>query len=126
MVVTVPTGEMTQSFTVAIVDDDVMECDETFTITILSVTGCAVTISNTSRTEVMIVDNDGRKNYIVDSQLIGLHRLNLLTKFFWNFLNYALHVHTHGIMPQYEQQRCETLKIYLSIFSTYSDLSLRI
>ena len=61
MVVTVPTGEMTQSFTVAIVNDDIMECDETFTVTILSVTGCAVTISNTSRTEVMIVDNDGRK-----------------------------------------------------------------
>ena len=73
MVVTVPTGEMTQPFTVAIVNDDVLECNETFTITILSVTGCAVTVSNTSRTEVMIVDNDGRKNYIVDSQLIGLH-----------------------------------------------------
>ena len=82
MVVTVPTGGMTQSFTVAIVDDDVMECDETFTVTILSVTGCAVTISNTSRTEVMIVDDDGRKNYIVDSQLIPLHRLSLLTKHF--------------------------------------------
>ena len=91
MVVTVPTGKMTQSFTVAIVNDDVMECDEMFTITILSVTGCPVTISNTSRSEVMIVDDDGRKNYIVDSQLTGLHtvyKLSLLTKYFWNFLNY--------------------------------------
>ena len=82
MVVTVPTGGMTKLFTIAIVDDDVMECDETYIITILSVTGCAVTISNTSRTEVMIVDDDGRKNYIVDSQLIALHRLSLLTKHF--------------------------------------------
>ena len=38
-----------------------MECDETFTVTILSVTTCAVTISNSSRIEVMIVDDDGRQ-----------------------------------------------------------------
>ena len=84
MVVTVPTGKMMQSFTLAIVDDDVMECDETFTITILSVTGCAVTISNSSRTEVMIVDNDGRKiiKLLQIARLIGLHRLSLLTKHF--------------------------------------------
>ena len=42
--------------------DDVMECDETFTVTILSVTTCAVTISDNNRTEVMITDDNGRQN----------------------------------------------------------------
>ena len=60
--VTVPAGEIAQLFTISVVDDDVMECDETFTVTILSVTTCAVTLSNGSRTEVMIVDDDGRQN----------------------------------------------------------------
>ena len=59
--VTVPAGEIAQLFTIPVVDDDVMECDETFTVTILSVTTCAVTFSNGSRTEVMIVDDDGRQ-----------------------------------------------------------------
>ena len=50
-------------FTIVIVDDDVMEFDETFTVTLLSwsVTTCAVTISDNSRTEVMITDDDGRQ-----------------------------------------------------------------
>ena len=65
-VVTVPAGEIAQLFTIAIVDDDVMECDETFTVTILPVTTCAVTISDSSsRTEVMITDDDGRQNDIM-------------------------------------------------------------
>ena len=59
--VTVPAGEIARSFTIPIIDDDVMECDETFIVTILSVTTCAVTISNSSRIEVMIVDDDGRQ-----------------------------------------------------------------
>ena len=37
---------ISQSFTVAIVDNDIVECDETFIVTILSVTTCAVTIGN--------------------------------------------------------------------------------
>ena len=54
--VTVPAGEIAQLFTIAIVDDDVMEFDETFIVLILSVITCAVTISDNSasRTEVMI------------------------------------------------------------------------
>ena len=63
--VTVPAGEIAQLFTIAIVDDEVMEFDETFTVTILSVTTCAVTISDNSRTEVMITDDDGRQNDIM-------------------------------------------------------------
>ena len=58
--VTVSAGEIAQLFTITIIDDDFMECDETFTVTILSVTTCAVTISNNSRTEVIIVDDDGK------------------------------------------------------------------
>ena len=65
--VTVSAGEIAQLFTISIVDDDVMECDETFTVTILSVITCAVTISNNSRTEVIIVDDDGRQKESVAS-----------------------------------------------------------
>ena len=64
-VITVPAGEMAQLFAIGIVDDDVMECDETFTVTILLVTTCAVAISNNSRTEVMILDDDGRQSDII-------------------------------------------------------------
>ena len=64
-VITVPAGEMAQLFAIGIVDDDVMECDETFIVTILSVTTCAVAISNNSRTEVMILDDDGKQSDII-------------------------------------------------------------
>ena len=58
--ISVPAEEMTQLFTVAIIDDSIVECDETFIITILSVTTCGVTISNrNNRTVVMIADVDG-------------------------------------------------------------------
>ena len=63
--ITVPAGEMAQLFAIGIVDDDVMECDETFIVTILSVTTCAVAISNNSRTEVMILDDDGKQSDII-------------------------------------------------------------
>ena len=58
--VDVPAGVMTQSFTVAIVDNDIEECDETFIVTIISVTTCAVTIGNNNRSEVIITDNDSK------------------------------------------------------------------
>ena len=58
--VDVPAGVMTQSFTVAIVDNDIEECDETFIVTIISVTTCAVTIGNNNWSEVIITDNDSK------------------------------------------------------------------
>ena len=59
-VVNTPAGVMTQSFTVAIVDNDFVECDETFIVTILSVATCGVTIGNNNRSEVTIADDDSK------------------------------------------------------------------
>ena len=60
MVVNVTTGAMIQSFTVPIVDNNIVECNETFIVTILSVTTCGVTIGDTYRSEVRIADDDGK------------------------------------------------------------------
>ena len=63
--ITVPAGELTQSFTIAIADDDIMECNETFNVTILSINTCGVNIGNVNVAEVRIKDNDGKKIKIV-------------------------------------------------------------
>ena len=60
MVVNVTAGVMTQSLTIDIVDDNIAECDETFNVTISSVTTCGVTIGSVSNTEVMITDDDSK------------------------------------------------------------------
>ena len=60
MMVNVIAGVMTQSFTVPIVDNNIVECNETFIVTILSVTTCGVTIGNNYRSEVRIADDDGK------------------------------------------------------------------
>ena len=59
-VVDVSARVISQSFTVAIVDNDVVECDETFIVTILSVTTCAVTIGNNNSSEVIVIDDDSK------------------------------------------------------------------
>ena len=51
---------MTQSLTVAIVNNDIVECDETFIVAILSVTTCGVIIGNNNRSEVAITDDDSK------------------------------------------------------------------
>ena len=58
--VTVPAGVITQSFTIATVNNDIVECDETFTVTISSVTTCGVTIGRDNSTEVIITDDDSK------------------------------------------------------------------
>ena len=60
MMVTVPAGVMTQSFTLSIADNDIVECVETFIVTITSVTSCGVTIGSVSSTEVRITDDDSK------------------------------------------------------------------
>lgn len=64
-VVDVSARVISQSFTVAIVDNDVVECDETFIVTILSVTTCAVTIGNNNSSEVIITDDDSKWSCIL-------------------------------------------------------------
>ena len=60
MVIIVPAGVMTHSFTISITNNDIVECVETFTVTISSVTTCGVTIGSDSSTEVRITDDDGK------------------------------------------------------------------
>ena len=60
MTINVPADVMTEAFTVAIVDDNIVECVETFTVTISSVTTCGATIGSHSSTEVRITDDDSK------------------------------------------------------------------
>ena len=60
--INVPAQTTLQSFTVAIINDDIVECVEAFSVVILSVTTCGVTISN-NRTEVTITDDDGEQMF---------------------------------------------------------------
>ena len=59
--VTVSAGVMTEAFTLAIVDNNIVECDKIFNVTISSVTTCGVTIGNDSNTVVRITDNDSKR-----------------------------------------------------------------
>ena len=52
--ITIPPGVMTQSFTISITDDNLVECVETFTVRILSVTTCV------RNTQVRIIDDDSK------------------------------------------------------------------
>ena len=65
MVVNVTAGVMTQSFTAPIVDNNIVECNKTFIVTVLSVTTCGVTIGNNNRSEVRIADDDGKWKFIL-------------------------------------------------------------
>ena len=60
MMVNVAAGVMTQSFIVPIVYNNIVECNKTFIVTILSVATCGVTIGNNNRSEVRIADDNGK------------------------------------------------------------------
>ena len=71
--VDVPAGVLTQSFTIDIIDNDVVECDEVFSVTIESVTTCGVTTGDVINSNVTIMDDDGEwSNYSVVSFFIKL------------------------------------------------------
>ena len=57
--VVVPAGVLTQSFTIDIIDDDIVECDEVFSVTIESVITCGVTTGDAISSNVTIVDEEG-------------------------------------------------------------------
>ena len=56
---------MTQSFTISIVNNNIVECNETFNAIIMSVTTCGVTTGSDDRAVVRIADDDGRQIVIV-------------------------------------------------------------
>ena len=59
MVINVTTGVMIQSFTVPIVDNNMVDCNKMYIVTILLVADCGVYIGNNNRSEVRITDDDG-------------------------------------------------------------------
>jgi len=56
--VDVPAGVLSQSFLINITDDNILEFNETFSLTIESVSTCRVIIENVNTSEVIIIDND--------------------------------------------------------------------
>ena len=57
---TIPPGVMTQSITISITDDNLVECVETFTVRIVSVTTCGVTVGSVNNALVRIIDDDSK------------------------------------------------------------------
>ena len=60
MIINFPARRVMQSFTVNIIDDDVVECIKTFNVRILSIESCGFTIGSNNTGEVKIIDNDSR------------------------------------------------------------------
>ena len=60
MTVIISARVTTQPLTINIIDNNIVECDETFNVTIVSITTCGVTIGSNNNSEVMITDDDGK------------------------------------------------------------------
>ena len=54
---------ISQSLLKIIIDDNIVECNEAFNVTMTSVTTCGVTIGRNRSSEVIIRDNDGKYLY---------------------------------------------------------------
>ena len=57
-----------QPFTININDSSIVECNEKFIVTMMSVTTCGVTIGSNGISEVFIIDDDGI--FIIDYLLM--------------------------------------------------------
>ena len=77
--VTIPANLISRSFTINIIDDNIAECDETFTLT-LSVPSspCGLVSGSVNTSVVMIRDNDGRKNASDYVALLLTNRCNVV------------------------------------------------
>ena len=58
--INISAGESTQSFKIDTVVSRMVECTETFNITIMSVNTCGVAIGNINTSTVMIKDNSSK------------------------------------------------------------------
>ena len=61
----IPPGITMQTFKINIVNNNIAECNETFNVTIVSVTTCGVTIGSNNINEVMITEDDGKHRFIM-------------------------------------------------------------
>lgn len=57
---TVKKGSKTTSFSIPIIDDNIVECDETFKVTIPGVSLCGITVGGVNAIDVTIVDDDSK------------------------------------------------------------------
>ena len=63
MIVNVSAGVPAQSFEISTNNSEIVDCNETFNLTIISVTGCGVTIGINDNSEVKIQDSNGMNFY---------------------------------------------------------------
>ena len=63
----VPAGVTMQPLTINITDNNIVECNEMFNVTMVSVTTCGVTIESNRISEVMIRDDDGKYRFFIRS-----------------------------------------------------------
>ena len=77
--VSVPANVMSKSFTIDIIDDNIAECSETFTLT-LSVPSspCGLISGSDDTSEVMIRDDDGRRSVSDYVMLLLTNRCNVV------------------------------------------------
>ena len=63
----IPPGVTMQTFQINVVNNNIniAECNETFNVTIVSVTTCGVTIGSNNISGVMITDDDGKHRFIM-------------------------------------------------------------
>ena len=54
-----------QTFTINIIDNATVECNEMFNVTMVSVTTCGITIGSNRISEVMIRDDDGKYEFFI-------------------------------------------------------------
>ena len=68
--INIPAGVTMQPLAINIIDDNIVECNETFNVTMMSVTTCGVTIGSNRISEVMIRDDDGKCIQVIHSVLL--------------------------------------------------------
>ena len=56
-----------QPLTINIIDNNIVECNEMFNVTMVSVTTCGVTIGSNRISEVMISDDNGKDRFFIRS-----------------------------------------------------------
>ena len=59
-IITIPSKSLIGRFTLNNTDDNIVECQKSFNIMIVSVAGIGVTIGNPNKTKVIIMDNDSK------------------------------------------------------------------
>ena len=60
MSINISAGEVAKSFTVDILNDNIVDCIETFNVRIMSVESCGFTIGSNNTSVVMIRDDDSK------------------------------------------------------------------